>query len=135
MTTSIPYRTWSNIKQRCNNPNATSFKSYGGKGIKCFLTLQEIETLWERDHAENLKQASIDRINSKGHYTFDNCRFIEMSENRKRGGRKNRILLSLTENDIRILESLSVGRTKSETISAAIRLRYKKVYGNPGDDI
>lgn len=28
------YQTWRNIRQRCNNPKATHYKYYGGKGIK-----------------------------------------------------------------------------------------------------
>jgi hypothetical protein len=32
----------------------------GGKGIKCFLTLEDLIFLWKRDQADKLKQASID---------------------------------------------------------------------------
>jgi hypothetical protein len=28
------YKTWVSMRQRCNNPNASSYKNYGGRGIK-----------------------------------------------------------------------------------------------------
>ena len=72
------------VRQRCNDPQKDSYKFYGGKGIRCFLTAKEIETLWDRDHAWKLKWPSLDRIDSSQNYTFENCRFIEISENVRR---------------------------------------------------
>lgn len=82
------YNCFQHIKQRCNNPNSGSYKYYGGKGIKCLLTLKGVEFLWNRDEAWKLKNPSIDRKNSKDHYTLKNCRFIELSENSARASRK-----------------------------------------------
>src|SRR3990167_728037 len=83
------YKTLDNIKQRCRNPNDPKFSSYGGRGIQALLTFRDIVTLWERDNASVLRQASIDRMDSNGHYTLENCRFIEMSINRKLRRKKN----------------------------------------------
>lgn len=76
---------YNNIIYRCTNPKDRKFKHYGGRGIRCFLTLVEFEFLWHRDYAAAMKQPSIDRIDSDGHYTIENCRFIEMSKNREAG--------------------------------------------------
>lgn len=76
------YRTLNNIKQRCNNPNDSKYKYYGGKGIKCRITLQDLKTLWTRDKAQELKQPSIHRKDSNKDYSLDNCQFIEMELNR-----------------------------------------------------
>jgi len=73
-----------NMKNRCGNRKAHNFKYYGGKGIKCLMTYEELKSIWERDNASKLKRPSIDRINPNGHYTFDNCRFVEHSENARR---------------------------------------------------
>jgi len=70
-----------NIRHRCNNKNNRCYKNYGGRGIKCFLSLQDIKFLWERDRAHLLKVPSIDRINNDGNYEIANCRFIEMNDN------------------------------------------------------
>ncbi len=76
--------------QRCSNPKATGYKYYGGKGIKFLLSEIEFEFLWIRDEAKKMKRPSIDRIDSNGHYCFENCRFIELSENCRRSAKRPR---------------------------------------------
>lgn len=77
-----------NAKTRCDNPNFKYYKYYGGKGIQMLLTKLEIEILYKRDHANQMNDPSIDRINSSGDYHFGNCRFIENSENCRKGKSK-----------------------------------------------
>lgn len=72
-----------NIKQRCSYPKDKKYKYYGGKGIKCLLSYNDLIFLWKRDKAHLLKQASIDRKNNHKDYILDNCRFIEMDANRR----------------------------------------------------
>ena len=74
-------------KERCNNPNWRRYDRYGGRGIKFLLDKEEVETLYKRDNADKLKHPSIDRIDNDGDYVFDNCRFIELSENSRKGSR------------------------------------------------
>lgn len=80
---------FSYIKSRCNNPKATDYNIYGGRGIKCLITEEELKELWFRDNAWKLKHPSIDRINNDGNYTYDNCQFIEMAENLRKDKRKS----------------------------------------------
>lgn len=63
--------------RRCNDPKHREYKGYGGRGIKFNLTMDEAKRLFERDHAWDLVKPSLDRLDPDGHYTFDNCRFIE----------------------------------------------------------
>ncbi len=83
------YKSFERAKSRCNNPNATKYKRYGGRGIEMLLTHEEINTLWERDLASSMKRPSIDRKENDGNYTFENCRFIEFEENSRRAERNN----------------------------------------------
>lgn len=69
------------MKRRCSKKSHKSFKYYGGKGIKCLMTLEDLIILWKRDSAEKMKAPTIDRIDSNGNYEISNCRFIENSEN------------------------------------------------------
>lgn len=54
---------------------------YGAKGIECHLTGKELEEIWARDKAEQLKRPSLDRINSMYDYANWNVRFIEFNLN------------------------------------------------------
>jgi len=54
---------------------------YGMKGIKNYLTLKDIQFLFERDKAYLLNKPSIDRKDPSKDYTLDNCQFIEYIEN------------------------------------------------------
>lgn len=77
---------WKNMKQRCGNPKDKKYRYYGGKGIKVKMTYADLVSLWRRCNGYRLKRPSIDRKNSNGHYTLENCRFIEF---RKNCSRKN----------------------------------------------
>lgn len=67
-----------NINGRCNS------KTRYSKGTrKNYLTKDDLLYLWKRDNAINLEHPSIDRIDQAGDYSLDNCRFIEMAENRR----------------------------------------------------
>jgi hypothetical protein len=69
------------IRYRCQNQKCKCYGVYGGKGIKCLLTLKDLKRLWIRDKAHLLKKPSIDRKNRYGNYEYSNCQFIEMSDN------------------------------------------------------
>lgn len=71
-----------NVWYRCNYPGTHKFKYYGGAGVKCLITLEDIEFLWQRDLANELTQPSLDRIDPTNDYTLSNCRFIEFAKNR-----------------------------------------------------
>ena len=69
------------IKRRCNSPSQDAYRWYGAKGIKCLITKEELKILWFRDNAAFMKKPSIDRIDPKSHYSFDNCRYLECQDN------------------------------------------------------
>ena len=60
------------------------------------LTLKQVRKLWFRDKAHTMQRPSLDRINSDGNYTFNNCRFIELRENISRAT-KGRISAEILE--------------------------------------
>lgn len=75
---------YNGIKQRCTNPKASGYEFYGGRGIECRITEEEIKELMIRDGYWDMKDPTIDRVDNDGHYELSNCRFIERIENIKR---------------------------------------------------
>jgi hypothetical protein len=78
---------YNNIKQRLYQKNSSAYKRgykyYAGKGIQLLMTLKEIKELYVRDGAEFMKEPCIHRKESDGHYTFENCCFMETKDHRK----------------------------------------------------
>ena len=95
-----------NIKSRCENPKNKSFKDYGLRGIKCLITLKELEYLWNRDNAWLLEKPSIDRKDNDGNYEIDNCQFIEMEVNRIKDRKVPVVQLDLENNVIKYWDSM-----------------------------
>ena len=81
------------IKSRCNNPNNRDYKWYGGCGIKCLITEDELKELWFRDRAYELQIPSIDRIDNYGNYEFGNCEYIERIDNLIKSNFERKLLL------------------------------------------
>lgn len=76
------YGIWTNMKGRCNNPNAEGYKDYGGRGIQVckewahdFSVFQE----WAMSHGYQ-ETLSIDRVDVDGNYCPENCRWASMKE-------------------------------------------------------
>lgn len=85
---------WSNMKQRCTNPNKPDYKYYGGRGIT--VCKEWSEDFWNFYHwAMNngyRDGLTIERTNNDGGYTPENCRWIPASE-QKRNTRANRFFV------------------------------------------
>ncbi len=72
------------IRSRCSTRKSKHWKYYGGAGIECRITPDDLKSLFFRDKAYLMVQPSIDRIESSGHYEKSNCRWIELELNRGR---------------------------------------------------
>lgn len=68
------YRTWKEMRQRCNNPNATQYKWYGGKGISICSEWNDY-TRFLSDMGERPEGHTLDRIDPDKGYSKENCRW------------------------------------------------------------
>lgn len=108
------YKTWKNMLDRCNNPKHEAYIRYGGKGICVCKEWKDYECFRAWATSNGYKdELTIDRIDSTGHYSPENCQFITKAENTRRSSAR------LTEtNKNEIIRMIRLG-IKQKTIAQA----------------
>lgn len=88
---SVTYRTWVNMRARCNNPNETGYEYYGGRGIKVCREWENSFEAFLRDMGCKPTGLTIERIDVNGNYNKSNCKWAttkEQSLNRRNSIRR-----------------------------------------------
>jgi helix-turn-helix resolvase-like protein len=88
----IEYRAWQSMKDRCENPNATKFEHYGGRGIQVCERWKEFKNFLADVGRRPKNKTSLGRINNDGDYEPGNC---EWQTNLQQGRNTRRVRLTL----------------------------------------
>ena len=80
------YQTWVDMKKRCDNPAQKDYHNYGGKGITYAPHWKDFVNFLE-DMGERPEGLTLDRKDSRGNYTKENCRWATRKEQAQNKGR------------------------------------------------
>lgn len=74
------YRSWTEARQRCMNPEHAAFHDYGARGIRVCKRWDRFENFLEDMGLRPSPKHSLDRINVDGHYSPSNCRWATSTQ-------------------------------------------------------
>lgn len=74
------YDAWIGMKRRCNNPNSSRYKDYGGRGITVCERWMVVENFLTDMGERPTIEHSLDRKNNEGNYEPSNCRWATHEE-------------------------------------------------------
>lgn len=75
------YGVWEGMKSRCLNPQNTSYKNYGGRGIKICERWLDFKNFNDDMSTTYIKGLQLDRIDNNSGYSKENCRWVTAKQN------------------------------------------------------
>lgn len=106
------FNVWQTMIGRCENPNRSKYKDYGGRGIKVCDEWRTAKNfvIWALNNGYH-PGLQIDRIDNNGNYCPENCRFVTPKKNsRNRRNTKRLTVKGETKTVVEWCEQLGVSQ-------------------------
>jgi hypothetical protein len=87
----LEYRSWTSMRDRCNNNCCKEYSDYGGRGISVCSRWSDFVNFLEDMGPRPSVKYSINRIDNNGNYEPNNCHWATRAE-QSRNHRRNRVL-------------------------------------------
>jgi len=113
------YLAWHDMLQRCENPNFTTYKDYGGRGIRVCEEWHDAKIFIDWALANGWREGlTIDRINNNGNYEPSNCRWVTRKEQAR--NKRNNHLITFNEKTQPMAQWAEEVNISVQTLSARI---------------
>lgn len=112
------FGSWWGMVQRCHYPKAVSYHNYGARGIRVCDRWRKFANFIEDMGEKPSSRHQIDRLDSDGDYTPENCRWVTRSENCL--NRRTKHLVTLNGVTKNISEWIKDSGLKSTTVHQRI---------------
>ncbi|SRR5258708_30599244 len=85
------YRSWINMKSRCQNIKDLEYKNYGGRGITVCKEWLRFQNFYDDMFPSYQSDLTLDRIDTNGNYELENCKWSTRKE-QANNRRTNRLI-------------------------------------------
>ena len=118
------YSIWCAMKTRCNNPNASNYHDYGGRGISVCDRWNDFAAFYE-DMGDAENGMTLERIDTNGNYEPDNCRWATMKE--QGSNKRNNVLITANGKTQNVMQWAEETGIDHSTIRRRLRLGWNPV--------
>ncbi len=112
------YINWYHMLRRCYTKTCISYKNYGGKGITVCERWHNFDNFFEDMGKRPKKDMSVDRIDTFGNYSPENCKWAtKLEQNRNK---RKTIKVLLNGKTISLIEACSILNLNYSTIHSRV---------------
>lgn len=119
LTGTRTYHIWENMLGRCLNKASTTYAKYGARGISVCERWRKFENFFN-DMGECPLAHTLDRIDSRGNYEPNNCRWATMKE--QQNNRLNNRHITYAGETLTLMQWAEKVGIKRETISRRLEM-------------